>query len=123
MFTEAAKNTGVLLKVACNVCRRSSGKSYPALCISGVRAVCRSPISMLKLAQKDGEVVEPAGGETGVPRCLAKDYKTAQSSLITMESIISPKHTVAKYLSAVIKCLSLTCLYEVLCHLKRHDLT
>ena len=27
------------------------------------------------IAQKIGEVVEPAGGETGVPRCLAEVHK------------------------------------------------
>jgi len=38
--------------------------------------------------QKEGEEVEPAGGETGGPRCLAEDYKAAQSSIISVESII-----------------------------------
>ena len=42
---------------------------------------------------KSGEVVEPAGGETGGPRSLAEDYKAAKSSLISVESIIPPMHT------------------------------
>jgi len=32
-------------------------------------------------AQKKGEVVEPAGGETGVPHCLAEDYKLPTAAL------------------------------------------
>ena len=32
-------------------------------------------------AHKRGEVVVPAGGETGVPRCLAEDLKLPKSSL------------------------------------------
>jgi hypothetical protein len=31
-------------------------------------------------AHMRGEVVEPAGGETGVPRCLAEVHEAAQSS-------------------------------------------
>jgi len=30
---------------------------------------------------KKGEVVGPAGGETGVPRCLAEDYKLQIAAL------------------------------------------
>jgi hypothetical protein len=32
-------------------------------------------------AEKKGEVVEPAGGETGVPHCLAEDYKLPMAAL------------------------------------------
>jgi len=30
---------------------------------------------------KKGEVVDPAGGETGVPRCLAEDYMLLKAAL------------------------------------------
>jgi hypothetical protein len=34
-----------------------------------------APGSPIRGAHKNGEVVGPAGGETGVPRCLAEDQK------------------------------------------------
>jgi hypothetical protein len=35
----------------------------------------------LRIAHKKGEVVEPAGGETGVPRCLAEVRKLPKAAL------------------------------------------
>jgi len=34
-----------------------------------------------RAAEKKGEAVEPAGGETGEPRCLAEVYKAAREQL------------------------------------------
>jgi hypothetical protein len=33
------------------------------------------------MRDKKGEVVEPAGGETGVPRCLAEVYEPPKAAL------------------------------------------
>lgn len=38
-------------------------------------------------AHKIGEVVEPAGGETGVPRCLAEDRKLRKAVNIHKGSV------------------------------------
>jgi len=35
----------------------------------------------MKTVRKKGEVVEPAGGETGVPRCLAEVRKLLRAAL------------------------------------------
>jgi len=36
----------------------------------------------LRYAQKNGEVVGPAGGETGGPHCLAEVYKLQKAAIL-----------------------------------------
>jgi len=38
--------------------------------------------SVFDFAHKKGEVVVPAGGETGGPHCLAEVYKAVKNSVI-----------------------------------------
>ncbi len=57
-----------------------AGVPPSGLALSPVRVLCAfvvSPAAACGAAQKNGEVVGPAGGETGEPRCLAEVYYAA----------------------------------------------
>jgi hypothetical protein len=53
----------------------------------------------MRYAHKKGEVVGPAGGETGGPHCLAEVYKLLKTALYSIkhpEKIIFPEKSVKR---------------------------
>jgi hypothetical protein len=58
--------------------KKSSDTPITLICCGGAR--------FYEYAHKKGEVVGPAGGETGVPRCLAEVRKLLACSFISLSS-------------------------------------